>query len=110
LPEPMIEEADRLGLPLLLLPDAVGFDDIINQVLTAVLNSQAAALERSWEVHHALLSVVLDGGGLSELAVKTAAVLGIEVFVTTPDGRVLADGGDAEALAAWRASHCFDET
>ncbi|WP_051425978.1 PucR family transcriptional regulator [Jiangella gansuensis] len=110
LPDEMIEEADRLGLPLLLLPDAVGFDDILNQVLTGVLNRQAAALERSWEVHHALLSVVLEGGGLSELAAKTSAVLGVEVFVTTSDGRVLAEGGNTDDLTAWRRTPSFDSS
>ncbi|SDS89612.1 PucR family transcriptional regulator [Jiangella sp. DSM 45060] len=108
LPDEMIHEADRLGLPLLLLPDAVGFDDILNQVLTGVLNKQAAALERSWEVHHALLSVVLEGGGLTELVTKTSAVLGVPVMVTTADGRVLAEGGNVDDLASWRHTPCFD--
>ncbi|AYY15401.1 PucR family transcriptional regulator [Actinobacteria bacterium YIM 96077] len=110
LPEQMIDEAERLDLPLLLLPDAVGFDDIINQVLTGVLNSQAAVLERSWEIHHALLSVVLEGGGLHEVADKTSTVLDAPIFVTTPDGRVVAEGGDPDDLASWRSSACFDET
>ncbi|TDE00280.1 PucR family transcriptional regulator [Jiangella asiatica] len=108
LPDEMVAEADRLGMPLLLLPDAVGFDDILNQVLTGVLNRQAAVLERSWEVHHALLSVVLEGGGLTELATKTSAVLGVAVFVTTADGRVLAEGGNADDLGAWRHTPSFD--
>jgi len=110
LPVEMIEEADRVGMPLLLLPDAIGFDDILDQVLTAVLNRQAAALERSWETHHALLSVVLDGGGLHDLASKTSVVLGVPVFVTTADGRVLAEGGDPGELSTWRTTACFDET
>ncbi|NEE02134.1 PucR family transcriptional regulator [Phytoactinopolyspora halotolerans] len=110
LPEQMVAEADRLDLPLLLLPDAIGFDEIINQVLTEVLNRQAGALERSWEVHQALLAIVLDGGGLEEIADRVAATLPASVFVTTPDGRVLADGGEPADLEAWRASACFEET
>ncbi|NDL55605.1 PucR family transcriptional regulator [Phytoactinopolyspora mesophila] len=110
LPEQMVEEADRLDLPLLLLPDAVGFDDILNQVLTGVLNRQTVELERSWEIHHALLSVVLEGGGLGELADKASAVLGVAVFVTTSDGRVLAEGGAPDDLSGWRSSACFDQT
>ncbi|PSL04012.1 purine catabolism regulator [Haloactinopolyspora alba] len=108
LPDEMVDEAERLGMPLLLLPDAVGFDDILNQVLTGVLHRQASALERSWEVHHALLSVVLDGGGLREVAGKTSAVLGVSVFITTPDGRVLAEAGGEDELAGWRETSCFD--
>ena len=33
LPPAMLEEADRLGLPVIGLPEAVSFDDVINQVL-----------------------------------------------------------------------------
>ncbi|MGH3386173.1 MAG: PucR family transcriptional regulator [Nocardioidaceae bacterium] len=108
LPAAMLAEADRVGLPLLLLPDAIGFDDILNQVLTRVLNRQAAALERTWAVHDVLLSVVLEGGGLDELAGETARVLGTPVLVTTADGRPLAEGGDAAELGEWRATRCFD--
>ena len=60
----MLEEADRLGLPLIGLPDDVSFDDVINQVLTEVLNRQAAVLARSEEAHRALVQIVLTGGGL----------------------------------------------
>src|SRR5690606_35377768 len=42
LPPEMVEQADRLGFPLILLPNDVGFDDILNQVLTDILNRQAA--------------------------------------------------------------------
>lgn len=108
LPAGMLEEADRRGLPVLLLPDAVGFDDILNQVLTAVLNRQAMTLERSWEVHRALVAVVLEGGGLQELAVEIAALLDAAVLITTADGRVLAEGGDPEVHARLRTTSCFD--
>lgn len=110
LPQAMLGEADRLGLPVILLPDAIGFDDILTQVLTGVLSKQAALLERTWEVHHALVSVVLEGGGLHELAGKTAVVLGSPVFITTGDGRVLAEGGDHDELAQWRGTACFDDS
>src|SRR5680860_1227692 len=54
LPAAMLAEADRIGLPIIALPDGVGFDDVINQVLTAVLNRQAAVLAREDDVHRAL--------------------------------------------------------
>ncbi|WP_344841734.1 PucR family transcriptional regulator ligand-binding domain-containing protein [Nonomuraea dietziae] len=41
LPDEMVAQADRLGFPLILLPNNVGFDDILNQVLTDILNRQA---------------------------------------------------------------------
>lgn len=90
LPPAMLAEADRLGFPVIRLPDDVGFDDILNQVLTDILNRQAALLARGEEVHRALLAIVLAGGGLAELAEQVAQQLQAAVRVTDPDGRVLA--------------------
>lgn len=108
LPAAALAVADARGLPLIQLPDGVGFDDILNQVLTEVLNRQAALLERSEEVHRALVAIVLEGGGLDELVSEMAVLLGGPVLVTTADGRVLASGGSAEELAALRQTSCFD--
>src|SRR3954449_3853787 len=89
-PPAMLAEADRRGFPILEFPDGVGFDDVLHEVLSELLNRQAAVLARSEEVHRALVSVVLDGGGLSDLATELARILGVPVMVATPDGRVMA--------------------
>ena len=108
LPAAMLAEADRVGLPIIALPDGVGFDDVINQVLTAVLNRQAAVLARADEVHRALLDIVLTGGGLDMLCAELAGILSGAAMVTSTDGRVLAsDGLDGEVEAAL-ALDCFD--
>ena len=104
LPEPMLAEADRRDFPVILLPDDVGFDDILNQVLTDILNRQAAALARYDEVHRALVQIVLAGGGLEEVAEETASLLGGAVLVIGVDGRVLATGGPPADLDAARAA------
>ena len=108
LPDAMLAEADRLGLPVVRLPDATAFDDVLNDVLTTVLDRQAAALARSEEVHRSLVAVVLDGGGLTEVGQRLAALLDAAVVLTTPDGRVLSEAGSPEQLVAARASGCFD--
>ncbi len=108
LPEDMLAEADRRGFPVIALPRHIGFDEVINQVLTDVLNRQAAVLARSEEVHRALVRVVLDGGGLPEVASELVALLGGAVMMTTPDGRVLVEAGAVEDVAAAQTSECFD--
>jgi purine catabolism regulator len=108
LPAAMLAEADRRGFPIILVPDGVGFDDILNQVLTDVIDRQAAMRERAEEVHRVLVQVVLDGGGPHELVHELARVLAGPVMVTTPDGRVVAQAGDAETLAALADSGYFD--
>jgi purine catabolism regulator len=110
LPAGVLERADALGFPVLRLPDGVGFDDILNQVLTDVLHRQAAVLARSEEVHRALVQIVLNGGGLQEVTDELVGILGGAVAATTPDGRVLAVSGAAEAVDAAVHGPHFDES
>ncbi|MGI5168780.1 PucR family transcriptional regulator [Spirillospora sp. CA-253888] len=102
LPPEMIEQADRLGFPLILLPDDVGFDDILNQVLTDILNRQAAVLARTEEVHRALVQIVLCGGGLQEVVDEVAALLEVAVVVVDGEQRVVAGAGTEEQLRTMR--------
>ncbi|HEY7483024.1 MAG TPA: PucR family transcriptional regulator ligand-binding domain-containing protein [Streptosporangiaceae bacterium] len=105
LPPEMIEQADRLGFPLILLPNNVGFDDILNQVLTDILNRQAAILARTEEVHRALVHIVLGGGGLQEVVDEVASLLETVVLAVDGDGRSLAAAGPEADVAA-----CLDES
>jgi len=99
LPDDMLAEADRLGLPVLLLDDGVAFDDLINAVLSDVLGRQPSVQDHSETVHRTLVSVILDGGGLDELVGTLGGLLdGGQTFVTTTDGRVLARHGVDEAV------------
>jgi PucR family transcriptional regulator, purine catabolism regulatory protein len=107
-PPGLIEEADRRGFPIIEFPQGVGFDDVLNEVLGTLLNRQAALAARSDEVHRALVSVVLDGGDLSDLAAELAAILRNPVLVTTPDGRVVAQAGDVDTIDRILTSPAFD--
>ncbi|WP_417281562.1 PucR family transcriptional regulator ligand-binding domain-containing protein [Actinomadura gamaensis] len=102
-PPEMIEQADRRGFPLILLPADVAFDDVLNQVLTDILNRQAAVLARTEEVHRALVQTVLCGGGLREVVDEVAAHLGAVVAVLDGERRVLAASGTEEQVRAVRA-------
>jgi purine catabolism regulator len=108
LPEAMLAEANRVDLPIIALPDGVGFDDVINQVLTAVLNRQAEVLARADEVHHALVDIVLTGGGLDMLCAELAGILPGAAMVTSTDGRVLASDGPGGEIEAALGLDCFD--
>lgn len=102
LPDEMLQQADDLGFPLILLAGDVGFDDILNQVLTDILNRQAAILARTEEVHRALVQIVLGGGGLQEITDEVAALLGAAVAINDADGQELVASGDERHLTALR--------
>lgn len=106
LPPDMLAAADRLGLPIIRLPEEVAFDDIVNHLLTELLNYHAAVLARSEEAHRALVNVVLAGGGLGTLTSELSALLGGTVLVTTPDGRVLAQSDPPQGCP--QVQRCFD--
>ncbi len=100
LPVEMIAAADRVGMPLLLLPDEVAFDDLLRDVPGSVLHAHSRLLAHGEEFDHTLMSVVLDGGGLDELIEVLGGRMGGLTFVTTTDGRVLAQACDDDGVEA----------
>jgi purine catabolism regulator len=108
IPAGVLAEAERRGFPIIEFPQSVGFDDVLNEVIGMLLNQQAATAARSEEVHRTLVSVVLSGGDLADLAAELAVLLGGPVLVTTPDGRVVAQAGDETDIARILLSPAFD--
>jgi PucR family transcriptional regulator, purine catabolism regulatory protein len=90
LPPRMLEVADARGFPIVLLPDGVGFDEILDEVLTAILNDQAEQLARAERVHRAFLDLVLRGHGLPEIVRDLSGLLDRPTAIVGHDGRVLA--------------------
>ena len=81
LPRDMIDAADAAGFPVLLLPDDVSFDDLLTEVVGKVLQGESSLAERNEAIGRALVSVVLQGGGLDELAEALHAEIGGLSFV-----------------------------
>jgi PucR family transcriptional regulator, purine catabolism regulatory protein len=94
LPAGALAEADRRALPVLALPDDLSFDDVINQVLTVVINRRADTLARAEQVLQDLVGVVIAGGDLDQVCQGVVRHLAHAALVTTMDGRLLASAGD----------------
>lgn len=107
LPPEALAEADRLGIPVLSVPDTVGFDDVLNSVLTHVLNRRAAVLARAEHVLDDLVGVVIAGGDLDQVCTGMTRHLADTALVTSMDGRVLAHAGADDTV--WSLP-CFDAT
>lgn len=90
IPNEMLEIADEVSLPVLELGLDASFVDLINVVLTRILNYQAESLLRSEEIHQRFTSIVLEGGGLSEIASLLSSFLDKPVAIYGADGDILA--------------------
>jgi purine catabolism regulator len=93
----MLERANQLNFPIIDIPRHVGFDDILSQALTDIINRQSVVLERAEEIHRVFIRIVLDGGGLPEITEKLSQLIEGAVRVLADDGRVLASARLAEA-------------
>lgn len=109
LPPGLLDVADELAFPVVRLPDDVGFDDILNEVLTEILNRQASVLSRSEETHRVLLQIALSGGGWPEIARDLGALLEGAVLLTDADGAICASAGTDEVAAALEGAGILDE-
>lgn len=91
----MIETADQLGLPLVVIPERTRFDDILSRAFSIIVNRQASALAKAQQIHHSFLAITLSGGGLSELATSLSDLLGdAGVVICDLQGTVMAVAGE----------------
>ncbi|CAN5525417.1 PucR family transcriptional regulator [soil metagenome] len=93
IPAGMIEAADRLDFPIIELAADAAFNDIIQGVLTVILDAQAARLERSAAIHDQFTRIVLSGGGLRQIAEALAEAVERPVSIV-----------DAQGVIAWRTA------
>ncbi len=83
----VLELADELDFPVLGLPMALGFDDLLRETYARLNELTAGVLERIDSLHRALTLLVLEGGSLDQIAAEVARVLGLGVLITSTDGR-----------------------
>lgn len=88
LPEEILQVAHRLDYPIFSYPSHFSFVDIINPVLSRIVNRQADILYRSMEIHRSLTDLSLETGETELIIKKLAEILGNQVaFVDTWSGK-----------------------
>lgn len=88
IPKGAVRTADALGLPLIHLGEDVGFDEIMQEVLTSNLDRRARGIARTEASMRELVDVVVGGGDLADVCRMLAQWTGVAAAVTTLDGRV----------------------
>jgi purine catabolism regulator len=99
-PDEVLAEADRRDLPVLAVPADARMDEILSEVLGAVVGKQGEELALSYRMHDQFIDVALSGGGLAEVTEQLAVFLeGAAVLGLGPDREIVTSAGPAEDVA-----------
>lgn len=93
LPKCMVDDANRLGFPLIELPPRVSFIDIIQPLTSKILDLQAAELQQSDAILKRFLDLVLVGGDYSDIAQVISEVSDHPVSIVDRFRRILGQSG-----------------
>ncbi|MBY6678070.1 PucR family transcriptional regulator ligand-binding domain-containing protein [Rhodococcus sp. BP-332] len=96
-PDDVVRACEKYSLPLLAVPSAVAFADVIDAVTSRVTGDRVARLSASLARQHRLLTAVTDGRALADLTHETARDTGVTCRIITAVGRPVVS---AEPLAA----------
>src|SRR3954464_15611952 len=100
IPGEVLAEADRRVLPVLALPPGVRLDELVSEVLGAVVTKQSQALALSSRMDDEFMEVALTGGGLAEVAQRLAVMLeGTAVLGLGPDREIVTSAGPRDDVA-----------
>jgi purine catabolism regulator len=102
-PKAMIAEAEKLGFPLFEVPYEMPFIAITEAAFSRLVNEQYDVLSRGIAVNERLERLVLQGGGLDEIAREIAAAVGGSSVVLDGSGESVAHGGRKLPAAALEA-------
>jgi purine catabolism regulator len=93
IPKALLSEADECDFPVFEVPYETPFIAITEAAFSRLVNDQYDVLSRGIAVNERLERLVLQGGGLDEIAREIAAAIGGSSVVLDARGEVLASGG-----------------
>lgn len=99
IPQDALDLSDQLKFPIVEIPFTASFADIIQPVLTEVMNQQMDMLQRIDTFNDRLMKLMLRGGGMDEIARAIQESMGVSiaimddifrshVILCEPDGRI----------------------
>jgi purine catabolism regulator len=103
LPKALVAEAKKLNFPVFEVPYEMPFIAITEAAFSRLVNEQYDVLSRGIAVNERLERLVLQGGGLDEIAREIAAAVSGSSVVLDGSGAPLASGGRKLPAAALEA-------
>ncbi|MEO5744994.1 MAG: PucR family transcriptional regulator ligand-binding domain-containing protein [Terracoccus sp.] len=90
-PREMVQEANRIGLPLIQLRRVVRFVEVTQAINSLLVNGAVRRLQLADQVSHALALGLANGAELTQLMEILAVEAQADTRLTTPNGEVLAE-------------------
>ncbi|MCK4261148.1 MAG: PucR family transcriptional regulator ligand-binding domain-containing protein [Halanaerobiales bacterium] len=90
IPALMLDQANKYNFPIIELPLDASFSDLMDTILSEILNDQAVFLKKSLDTHEMLMDVVLKGGGLAEIAAAISRLIKTPVALLNQNLEILA--------------------
>ncbi len=104
IPQPMIDAANQWDFPIVTVPSEVRFIEITRIIHEQLVSQQYTLLKRSDHIHQTLVQIVLEGGGLQDLAKALAQLVNRSVTIEDPELNVLASAEFGEVDPARQQS------
>src|SRR4051794_157891 len=99
-PGEVLAEAERRSFPVLALPAGARMDEVVSEVLGAVVAKQSEALDLSSRMQNQFIDVALSGGGLEEVTDQLATFLeGAAVLGLGSDREIVTSAGPPDDVA-----------
>ncbi|MDQ2699934.1 MAG: PucR family transcriptional regulator [Actinomycetota bacterium] len=100
LPAPLVQEADRRGIPLVALRRGIRFVEVSEVVNGSLLNSGYALARRGEELHRNLDALVLEGSGAEVVLAEVTRLIGNPVVLEDARGELVAYSSSSQTEAA----------
>jgi purine catabolism regulator len=106
-PAPLVAEAERLGLPLIVLHRQIPFVEATETIHRRILAHQTAVLEQGQAAYTQLAELMVDGATTAELLDELAVLLDTPVVVARASGAILFQAShllsEADVASLWES-------
>jgi purine catabolism regulator len=106
-PAPLVAEAERLGLPLIVLHRQIPFVEATETIHRRILAHQTAVLEQGQAAYVQLAELMVDGATTAELLQEVAALLDAPVVLARASGAILFQAShllsEADVASLWES-------
>ena len=82
LPESVIQTANRLNFPIIVIPQGVSYGDLMKEIFTYIVGEQTRLLEQINSFNNQIRDIMLKRGGMEEFAEPISQVVDCPVLIS----------------------------